>query len=376
MIAPFVFADSSWRRVNHDLGSYVKDMGRDARGGIWAVGSLAVWHISGDSLTVYDNFPQYQDMHSFSGALGNTIWVGGVSDTALLLRFDGSQWRQYGGDDGLPGHGRVEALAVDSTGTVWAGLYALGWEDWQERPADWPPPPLISYDGSEWREYSFDALKDPDFEFHAMRLLVDPGGTLWIYNKGRLMYKTGSGWVERKKSPRGILMTAEAPGRVWLIGFDRIGVFEKGGRWRYFDNDGSDIFYFIRGLYYDDDGMLWMGSRRMGRWRLPGRSTSIRQEMGSGPSYRFGRLDSYPNPFNGRTTIAFEVDRSQPLSLRIHNTLGQRVTTLAEGVYPEGMFAVAWDGRDDRGQEVASGVYLCRLRLAGQTLAHSLTLVR
>ena len=362
----YVFSEgSSWRRVNHDLGSWVKAMGRDARGGIWAVGSLAVWHISGDSLTVYENFGKRVDLYSFAGGRGDTVWVGGYEypehlNTTYLLRFDGGPWRQYGSADELPQYGYASALAVDSTGTVWAGV-ADAREEWDPEEAV-PPPPLISYDGSEWREYSFDALKDPDFEFHAMRLLVDPGGTLWIYNKGRLMYKTGSGWVERKKSPRGILMTAEAPGRVWLIGFDRIGVFEKGGRWRYFDNDGSDIFYFIRGLYYDDDGVLWMGSRRMGRWRLPGRSTSIRQEMGSGPSYRFGRLDSYPNPFNGRTTIAFEVDRSQPLSLRIHNTLGQRVTTLAEGVYPEGMFAVAWDGRDDRGQDVASGVYLCRLR--------------
>ena len=51
------------------------------------------------------------------------------------------------------------------------------------------------------------------------------------------MYRSPSGWVEYKNPP-GRLMTAEAPGRVWLIGFDQIGVFEKGGRWRYFDNDG------------------------------------------------------------------------------------------------------------------------------------------
>ena len=370
-----VFSEgSSWRRVTHDLGSLVKDMGRDARGGIWAVGSLAVWHIRGDSLTVYDDFPQYQDMGSFAGALGDTVWVGGAGGTALLLRFDGSQWRQYGEDDGLPRHGDVQALAVDSTGTVWAGLYAIGWEDWQERPADWPPPPLISYDGREWRAYAFKALKDPDFEFNEMELLVDPGGTLWIDNGPRLMYRTSSGWVEY--DAWGILRTAGTAGRVWCVGYRQIGVFEKGGRWRYFDNDGSDVFAIIRGLYYEDGGVLWMGSRRMGRWRLPGRSTSVKSELGEVQSYRSPLLESYPNPFNARTTIAFEVDHSQPLSLRIHNVAGQRVTTLAEGVYPEGMFAVAWDGRDDRGQDVASGVYLCRLRLAGQTLAHSVTLVR
>ncbi len=375
--APFVFTEgSSWRRVTHALGSVVHDMGRDAQGDIWVVGHPAVWHIRGDSLTVYDEFPPYQIMSSFAAGSGDTVWVGGVGGTAVLLRFDGRQWRQYDGGDGLPEHSRVDALAVDSTGTVWAGLYPIGWEDWQPEPADWPPPPLISYDGSEWRGYSFDALVDPEFRFNGMTLLVDPGGTLWIDNGGRLMYKTGSGWVERKNGPWGILMAAEAADRVWLIGYDQIGVFEKGGRWRYFLNDGSDVFYLIRGLYYEDGGVLWMGSRRLGRWRLPGQTTSVKEKMDQGQSYRLHPLESYPNPFNARTTIGFEIERSQPLSLRIHNTMGQRVTTLAEGVYPEGVFAVSWDGRDARGREVASGVYLCQLRLAGQVQAHSLTLVR
>ena len=192
------------------------------------------------------------------------------------------------------------------------------------------------------------------------------------------MYKTGSGWVVYKDVPpsRGVLMAAGAPGRVWIRGY-QIGVFEKGGRWRYFVNDrSSDVFAVIRGLYYEDGGVLWMGSHRLGRWRLPGQTTSVKEKMGQGQSYRLHPLESYPNPFNARTTIGFEIERSQPLSLRIHNTMGQRVTTLAQGVYPEGMFAVLWDGRDARGREVASGVYLCQLRLAGQAQAHSLTLVR
>ena len=362
----YVFSEgSSWRRVNHDLGSWVKAMGRDARGGIWAVGSLAVWHISGDSLTVYENFGKRVDLYSFAGGRGDTVWVGGYEypehlNTTYLLRFDGGPWRQYGSADELPQYGYASALAVDSTGTVWAGV-ADAREEWDPEEAV-PPPPLISYDGREWREYSFDVLgpsfSSPSYE---ARLVVDPGGTLWVERGSHLIYKTSSGWVDYNIS--GILMTAGAADQVWLERYGQIGVFEKGGKWRYFVNDGSsDVFAIIRGMYYDGAGVLWMGSRRMGRWRLPRRSTSIEQEMGSGPSYRFGRLDSYPNPFNGRTTIAFEVDRSQPLSLRIHNVAGQRVTTLAEGVYPEGMFAVAWDGRDDLGQEVASGLYLCRLR--------------
>ena len=74
--------------------------------------------------------------------------------------------------------------------------------------------------------------------------------------------------------------------------------------------------------------------------------------------------------------IGFELDRRQPVSLRVHNLTGQRVATLTERVYPKGTFAVSWDGRDDRGREVASGVYLARLRLDERALSHLLTLVK
>ena len=129
-------------------------------------------------------------------------------------------------------------------------------------------------------------------------------------------------------------------------------------------------------LYYDGE-VLWIASTAA--WRAGvylQQSTSVEDDSGSESSGQSRLFDSYPNPFNASTTIGFELDRRQPVSLRIHNLTGQRVTTLAEGVYPKGAFAVSWDGRDDRGREVASGVYLCRLRLEEQTLSHSLTLVR
>ncbi len=68
---PFVFTEgSSWRRVTHGLGSQVKDLGRDAQGDIWVVGSRAVWHIRGDSLTVYDEFGGETDLNSFAAGSG------------------------------------------------------------------------------------------------------------------------------------------------------------------------------------------------------------------------------------------------------------------------------------------------------------------
>ncbi len=68
-------------------------------------------------------------------------------------------------------------------------------------------------------------------------------------------------------------------------------------------------------------------------------------------------LGNYPNPFNPSTTIAYSLAESRPASITIHNTLGQTVRTLRDIPRSAGRHAVLWDGRDDSGRPVSSGVY-------------------
>jgi hypothetical protein len=72
-------------------------------------------------------------------------------------------------------------------------------------------------------------------------------------------------------------------------------------------------------------------------------------------------LQNYPNPFNPTTTIEFTLARPGPVRIEIFNILGQRVRTLTDGFLTAGYKTVIWDGRSDRGEEVSSGVYLCRI---------------
>ena len=75
-----------------------------------------------------------------------------------------------------------------------------------------------------------------------------------------------------------------------------------------------------------------------------------------------------PNPFNPHTTIRYQLPRENEVTLRIYDMAGQLVRTLVERRVEVGYRTVLWDGRDERGREVASGVYLCRLQ-AGTFLA-------
>lgn len=87
-------------------------------------------------------------------------------------------------------------------------------------------------------------------------------------------------------------------------------------------------------------------------------------------------LPSGPNPFNPRTEIRFTLAAAQNVSLRVYNARGELVRRLLEEVYDAGEHAVIWDGRNDRGQGMASGVYIARFQAGTMVTTRRLTLVR
>ncbi|NOX36028.1 MAG: T9SS type A sorting domain-containing protein [Calditrichaeota bacterium] len=83
----------------------------------------------------------------------------------------------------------------------------------------------------------------------------------------------------------------------------------------------------------------------------------------------FALKQNFPNPFNPYTTIVFEVPRTSRVSLEIYNILGQRVKRLIQGVFAPGQHRVQWDGRNDRGENLPSGIYILQMR-ADAFIAH------
>ncbi|KPJ58648.1 MAG: hypothetical protein AMJ46_13815 [Latescibacteria bacterium DG_63] len=88
-----------------------------------------------------------------------------------------------------------------------------------------------------------------------------------------------------------------------------------------------------------------------------------------------------PNPFASSTSITYVVpgiegSKGTTVRLVIYNLLGQALVTLVDAEQPPGSYTVTWDGRDARGREVASGVYLCRLEAVEFTETKRMVLVR
>jgi N-acetylneuraminic acid mutarotase len=85
---------------------------------------------------------------------------------------------------------------------------------------------------------------------------------------------------------------------------------------------------------------------------------------------------NYPNPFNPETTIQYQVAKSAEVKLAILNLLGQHITTLVDEAQSVGVYSVQWDGKDDTGKAVASGVYLYRLQTNQFVQVKKLALLR
>ena len=95
---------------------------------------------------------------------------------------------------------------------------------------------------------------------------------------------------------------------------------------------------------------------------------------------RFELKANYPNPFNPSTTISYSlpiIDGSKNVSLVIYNQLGQKVRSLINGVQqPTGAYEVQWNGLDDAGKSVASGIYFYQLRYGDYQANRKMLLVR
>jgi len=103
--------------------------------------------------------------------------------------------------------------------------------------------------------------------------------------------------------------------------------------------------------------------------------TGVQNPDGVPTTFALGQ--NYPNPFNPSTTIRFDLPKEAPVTMEIYNILGIRVRTLLKGEgVNAGYHQVVWDGRDDYGNVVPSGVYLYHLSAGDFQASKKMTLLK
>jgi hypothetical protein len=172
-------------------------------------------------------------------------------------------------------------------------------------------------------------------------------------------------------------------------------VFEKSGDGEYLleypdyppPPDPGEKYY--AGIYTEDTSIpgrpvrtVWVGHSfmyiRNATAGLPARNEFLKRvytffENGTAVDYTddttpkvFSLSQNFPNPFNPSTRIQFALPTKGHVSLKIYNVAGQLVKTLADEVYEAGSHELTWDGTNNLGSSVASGVYFYKIKAAGK----------
>jgi len=88
------------------------------------------------------------------------------------------------------------------------------------------------------------------------------------------------------------------------------------------------------------------------------------------------KISNYPNPFNPETQITFNLPEAEHVNLSVYNLKGQLVKLLADEILPAGNNSLIWNGRNENGRKVSSGVYLLRLKSSNEIATKKVMLMK
>jgi len=110
-------------------------------------------------------------------------------------------------------------------------------------------------------------------------------------------------------------------------------------------------------------------------WEFDAMTTSVETDPIRVPE-KFSLAQNFPNPFNPETLISFDLRQQTSTRLEVYNVLGQRIRVLVDSPLAAGNHQVRWNGTDDFGQVVSSGVYVYRLTTANRSESRKMLLLQ
>ena len=251
-------------------------------------------------------------MKSIAVGSHGDIWFGTYGG---VYRFDGKIWTIYTPEDGLGLERRyIHGIAVESNGDIWCGTDCV----------------LQRFDGEKWTSYF-------EVEGIAETISIAPDGTLWFLTHGYGVYK-----------------------------FD-------GEKWTAYTTADGLADNRVESIAFDHNGNIWFGTIR-GISRYEPLQTFV--ETLDLSYSEIAIAGNYPNPFNPDTIIEFVSPYDSVVNLIVYNIIGQKVCTLLSENVTTGRHSIRWDGKNEQGQDVSSGVYIAGLKSGSTRVSHQMLLVR
>ncbi len=126
-------------------------------------------------------------------------------------------------------------------------------------------------------------------------------------------------------------------------------------------------------LLYDEDGVIL-------NFGTPGEENSNFSDTVDNDEIALPEANAlsqnFPNPFNPETTIKFDVLNNDNIELTVYDIRGQKVKTLTNKYFTRGNYSVVWDGNDNNGNPVSSGIYIYKYQSSTDVFTHRMVLLR
>lgn len=353
----------------------VSDISADQQGRIWSVIYSYDQQWSGaaclddQTWTLYDqtNSPINPGAYCLTVDNQNNVWVGSTSGN--VFRFDGANWSLT--HIPVPGTyaSSVQAIGHDSQNNIWAFGY-FG---------------LAKYDGAGWTIYSF---TDAGIEIGTfLSFTIDWQDNIWIGSKSGLARFNNGVWTSYDPENSGLPdyfvsgICVDLNGNLWARSFNDSdsGVLIKydGITWTLYDFynypfTSTDIWDIV----VDSNNNLWMGTDSGITVYNENGIVANADDVVPVPVQGRFHLSIYPNPFNPKANISYELDQAARVNLCIYDIKGRLVKQLCHARQDKGQHAAAWDGTDQAGRTMASGVYFCRIETSIGSQVKKLVLVK
>ncbi|MBW7997052.1 MAG: T9SS type A sorting domain-containing protein [Candidatus Glassbacteria bacterium] len=353
-------------------GAAIRDITLDSNGNVWFATSAGVSRFDGMDWVTYTSIDGLAGNNSFQiveDAQGN-MWIAtqrGVS------KYDGANWITYGEADGL-GSQYVTSIFIDAEGNFWFGTKTAGVTRW---------------DGFEWVIYDAENELGPT---EVRAIAQDLQGNMWFGTRAKGVFKfDGISWTayttEDGLASNDVWgITVDQSGNMWFATYGGgLSMFD-GSNWFSFSAEDGLADNSTNVIMLDDQGRLWIGSND--GLSMLSLKDALNEIFGKGELDavagrsnlpKFHSLSpSAPNPFNPSTEISYTVPEggAVPVALKVFDSRGRLVRTLVKGIIEPGQYSVTWDGTDNSGRILSSGVYFYRMEASGFVMTRKMVLLK
>ena len=421
--------DTAWARRYDVPGGgedYAQAIAVDASGNVYVTGySDGCWGNS-DIVTIKyypDGATGWEAIHSGTGngwdfacaiAVDGSgdVYVAGVAvgfgtyEDYVTIKYssEGGAWRTYNGPaDSVD---RAEAMVIDGSGNVYVTGESIG----SGTTFDYATIKYLPDGDTAWvrryngpgngQDYVGDIAVDNSGNV-CVTGRSEGSGTGWDWATIKYLSNGDTAWVRRYNGPENgndgaAAIAIDGSGNVYVTGYSTgSGTGLDFATIKYLANGDSGWVMTYDGpasgdeasgsIAVDDSGNVYVTGWSVGSGgsddyctiKYVQGVTGVQEENESGenPS-RVSLSENYPNPFNPATVINYSVDSKGLVLLVIYDVLGRQVRTLVNERKERGGYSVRWDGKDDEGQQSASGIYFYQLKVRDYTSSRKMVLLK